>query len=83
MSNTILAPGSLLAHFEDCRYLLDCLPEAHVLVILPEDNEQVRRTLLQIAECFKREGQAVIVISTDQLFPWSWTSQNRQFLALN
>ena len=81
MRNTMLASGSLLAHFEDCRYLLDCLQETHVLIILPEDNPPVLRSFQRIAQRFRQDGLAVIVITADQLFPWSWTSQNRQSLA--
>ena len=67
MSHTILAPASLLCHFNKWRGILAELAEPCVLVVLPSSPERMRRATEGVVAVYRDSGRSVIAIGADEL----------------
>ncbi len=62
LDNLALVPGSMLPYMEACQDTANRLPRGAVLIVLPQDNETQRHTMLLVAKLLATEGHQVAVI---------------------
>jgi hypothetical protein len=67
LDNLALVPGSMLPYMEACRESANRLPKGAVLIVLPEENEVQKQTMLLVAKLLSIEGHQVAVIPAAQI----------------
>jgi hypothetical protein len=67
LDNLALVPGSMLPYMEACQESANRLPKGAVLIVLPQQNEAQKRTMLLVAKLLAAEGHQVAVISAAQV----------------
>jgi hypothetical protein len=67
LDNLALVPGSMLPYMEACQASANRLPKGAVLIVLPEENEGQKRTMLLVAKLLATEGHQVAVIPAAEL----------------
>ena len=67
LDNLALVPGSMLPYMEECQDAANRLPKGAVLIVLPEENETQKRTMLLVAKLLATEGHQVAVIPATEL----------------
>lgn len=67
LDNLALVPGSMLPYMEACQESANRLPTGAVLIVLPEENEAQKRTMLLVAKLLATEGHQVSVIPAAEL----------------
>jgi hypothetical protein len=67
LDNLALVPGSMLPYMEACQASANRLPKGGVLIVLPEENEVQKRTMLLVAKLLAAEGHQVAVIPATQV----------------
>ncbi len=68
LDNLALVPGSMLPYMEACQEAANRLPKGAVLIVLPEENETQKHTMLVIAKLLSTEGHQVAVIPAAQVY---------------
>jgi hypothetical protein len=67
LDNLVLVPGSMLPNMQACQETANRLPKGAVLIVLPEENEAQKRTMLLVAKLLSTEGHQVAVIPAAEL----------------
>lgn len=67
LDNLALFPGSMLPYMEACQETANRLPKGAVLIVLPEENEAQKHTMLLVAQLLATEGHQVSVISVTEV----------------
>jgi hypothetical protein len=67
LDNLALVPGSMLPYMEQCQETANRLSKGAVLIVLPEENEVQKRTMLLVAKLLSTEGRQVAVIPAAEL----------------
>jgi hypothetical protein len=67
LDNLALVPGSMLPYMQVCQDAANRLPKGAVLIVLPEENEGQKRTMLLVAKLLATEGHQVAVIPAAEL----------------
>ena len=57
----------MLPYIEQCQETVNRLPKGAVLIVLPEDNEMQKQTLLMVAKLLAQEGHQVRVIRNESV----------------
>jgi hypothetical protein len=65
--NLALVPGSMLPYMQACQETANCLPKGAVLIVLPQENEPQKQTMLLVAKLLSTEGHQVAVMSAEQV----------------
>jgi hypothetical protein len=67
LDNLALVPGSMLPYMEACQEAANRLPKGAVLIVLPQENEPQKQTMLLVAKLLATEGHQVAVIPAAEL----------------
>ena len=68
MSRTLLAPASLLPHFDErWRAILGQVREPSVLVILSSESAATRRSAERLVAFYRLHGKSVTALPADQV----------------
>jgi hypothetical protein len=67
LDNLVLVPGSMLPYMEACQERANRLPKGAVLIVLPQENEPQKHTMLLVAKLLATEGHQVAVIPAAEL----------------
>jgi hypothetical protein len=67
LDNLALVPGSMLPYMEQCQESANRLPKGAVLIVLPQDNEIQKHTMLLVAKLLANEGHQVAVMPAAEL----------------
>jgi hypothetical protein len=67
LDNLALVPGSMLPYMQACQESANRLPKGAVMIVLPEENEAQKRTMLLVAKLLSTEGHQVAVIPAAEL----------------
>ncbi len=67
LDNLALVPGSMLPYMQQCQKTANRLPKGSVLIVLPEDNETQKHTMLRVAKLLSQEGHQVSVMPVAEM----------------
>jgi hypothetical protein len=67
LDNLALVPGSMLPYMEQCQEAANRLPKGAVLIVLPQENETQKHTMLLVAKLLATEGHQVAVIPATEV----------------
>jgi hypothetical protein len=67
LDNLALVPRSMLPYMEQCQETANRLPSGAILIVLPQDNETQKHTMLLVAKLLSTEGHQVAVIPATEV----------------
>jgi hypothetical protein len=67
LDNLALVPGSMLPYMQACQEIANRLPKGAVLIVLPQENEPQKQTMLLVAKLLSTQGHQVAVMSAEQV----------------
>jgi hypothetical protein len=62
-----LVPANLLPYKREYQQLANALPKGSILILLPETDQSIRRTIETVATQLKAKGQPVTAIPVNKL----------------
>jgi hypothetical protein len=66
LDNLALVPANLLPYKDQYQHLANTLPTGNILIILPETDQPLRKTIETVANHLKANGHRVTTLSAHQ-----------------